>query len=416
MSKNVSIFSRLITWGEKKTHTDLRYLISGGSWLFFGQVVGVVVALLLAVGYAHFLSKETYGTYKYVLSIIGILSVFTLPGMETAAQRGISQGKEAVFWGGFKLRVMGGGIASLACLGIAFYYFTQGNTFLASIFFVSAPFLVGLEPLAHYNGLLIGKKLFRQTTQYAILLQALTSLTLIVTVFLTNDLFVLLLTYMITTVFLRGAFFLRTVRDHPLNSISDKESLAFGKHLSALGVLATVSSRLDAVLLFHFLGPVPLAIYSFAKAATDNIQGSFKLITTTLAFPKLAGLDKDILKQTLERKVLLAHVVTVPLAVGFIFVIPYAYQLLFPQYLESVIYAQAMIALLAFSPLRFISTAITAKATPKILYALGITGPILNTTFLLIAVPILGIWGIILALALQQFIMNCLNFYFFRRM
>lgn len=409
-------WDQLIELGERHFRTDLRYILHGGSWLIFGQMVGIAAALLVAMGYAHFLSKETYGTYKYVLSVLGILSLFSLPGMETGAQRGIARNKDRVFWDALKYRIAGGGMATMVCGVIGIYYYLQENHLLAGVFFACAPFLILMDPLSHYNGILTGRKLFKQATIYGIILQVSTSIVLFTTVYLSNSILTLMLVYVSAAVFLRGALFAHVIQKNPLNDIPDKGSLAYGAHMSIMGVLGTTSSRLDAILLFHFLGPIPLAIYSFAQALVSNIQSSFKLVTGALAFPKFASQDKEVLKRTLLRKVYIAHAVTIPLTIGAILLIPTLYHFLFPQYLESIPYAQVMTALLAFAPLRFISTAISAVAPTKMIYTSSMTAAILNSIFLLILVPLYGIWGVIMAAAAQQTIVNGLNLYLFRRM
>lgn len=412
-----SLVHRVITWGERRFQTDVRYLVHGGSWLLLGQVVGVVVSFLLAIGYANFLPMEVYGTYKYVLSLLGIFSIFTLPGMETAAQRGVAQGKEAVFWTSFKWRVLGGIVAMCASLLLGLYYFfLNGNTQLGLIFIIIAPLLVFLEPLAHYGGLLIGRRMFRENTFYGTLLQIGMGIALLISILLIKNVVTLVAAYVIISVLLRGIFFIVITKRFPTNNIGDNESLEFGKHLSIVDVFGILSSRLDALLLFHFIGPTGLAVYSFARAITDNLQSAFKIITGAVAFPKLASLEKAIIKKTLGRKVCLAHQVTIPISLGIILAIPYLYQYLFPAYMASVPYAQAMIALLAFAPLRLISTAITAKASARIYYTSTLSGIVLRTIFLFVLVPAFGIWGAIAATAAQQAIGNSLNWYLFKKM
>jgi O-antigen/teichoic acid export membrane protein len=416
MTELRNFFGHQLARGEKFARTDLRYIIGGGSVLFSGQAVGMLASFLLALGYAHFLSKETYGTYKYFTSIIGLFSLFALSGMEDGAKRAVAQGREAGFWTTFKARVIGGAGGMITALGLAVYYFFNGNDLLGSLFLIAAPCLVLLEPLTHYNALLIGRKLFRNATLYSIILQAVTAALLFTVMILTGSIFAMVVTYLLSGLLLRGAFFLITVRKFPLNEVADPSAVTYGGHISILGFFSTISGRLDAILLFHFLGPVSLAIYSFARALTDNVQNSFKLITTTLAFPKLAAQDKDVLKKTLGRKILLAHAITIPLSLVITFLIPYVYRLLFPQYIESVIFAQVLVVLLAFSPLRLFSTAITALAPTKMIYATSITSATLASILLLIFVPIYGIWGVIISTAIQQSIVNTLNVYLFRRM
>ena len=63
----------LLRWSEKYTKTDMVYLAHGGFWLSFGQIISSLSSFLLAIAFANLLPKETYGNYKYILSIASIL-------------------------------------------------------------------------------------------------------------------------------------------------------------------------------------------------------------------------------------------------------------------------------------------------------------------------------------------------------
>ena len=401
---------------ERFTRIDLRQHAKSWTWLMSGQAVGTATALLLAIGYSHFLSKETYGTYKYVLSIVGILGVLAMPGMDSAAQRSIARGQDGVFWQTFRKRLLGGGAATLVAAAIGLYYFSQGHTLLAAIFFAVAPFLIFFEPLGHYTSLLMGKQLFKQLTFYSVLLQTSAAAIIFATVVLTDNLLLIVLSYLATFTLIRAMILLRVVHTFPPNNVASEGEVAYGTHMTVINLLGIGSSNLDAILLWHFLGPVPLAIYSFAQAAADQARKAFKLVTTAIAFPKFASQDKELLKKTLGRKILLAHLATIPLAFLFVLIIPPVYRLVFPAYTESIIYAQVMAALLALSPMRFYSTAIAAHAGTKTLYTLGVTQSVLQTVLYLLMIPLFGIWGVILATTIQQFLSNILAFRLFKKL
>jgi len=416
MPRLIPLFNSIIKRAELITNTDLRYVLGNGSWLLFGQVVGIVVGISLAVCYAHFLTKEVYGTYKYLLSVFGILSLFSLSGMEDASQRGIAEGKESIFWDAFKVRIKWSLLAFLSCAGIGFYYFTKGDQDLAMLFFASSPFLLLLEPISHYNSLLAGKKLFRKASLLNILLQVCSAVVMFVAIYFTKSSLGIVLAYLLGAIILRGSIFLYVIKKHTLNSENDPSLLRIGSHWSILGVVSTIVGRLDSVILFSMLGPVSLAVYSFAQSSSQYAQHAIKIITTSLAFPKMAAQDKEVIKKTLLRKVAIAHMFTIPIAIIMVLIMPSFFNLLFPQYLDSIPYAQALTALLAFAPLRLVSTAISVKASTKLLYWLNLTSAVLSISCLLIFVPIWGIWGVVISTATQQGLSNLLALYLFQKM
>lgn len=406
----------LLSWLEQKSGLKMRHLINGWAWLFSGQVVGIATAVLLALGYSHFLSKETYGTYKYILSIFGILTVFTLPGMNDAAQRAIAQGKEGVFWKTFRKRLEWATLGGLVCAGIGIYYFLYGNTVLAAVFLAASPFIIFIDAFTQYNSLLMGRQLFRETSLYNAAVQIVASIIIFCAVLFSTNLITLIVAYLGAFVIARGIAFLYVTKRFPTNDIHDDSALPYGTHMSATIIINTSINQLDSILLWHFLGPVGLAVYSFAEAAADQGQKVFKLITTAMAFPKFSAAKKETLKRTLPRKILIAHLVTIPAAIALALVIPFVYTILFPQYVDSIPYAQVMALLLSFTPLRFLSTAINAKASTKAIYGLSIFGSSLQVVLLFISIPMWGIWGAIYATFIQQCITNTLALYFFYKM
>ena len=78
------------------------YLTKGGVWLVFSQVVSITSSLGLAIIFARFFSKENYGTYKYILSLAGIISTFKLTGLPAAITQSIARGYDGAFHVGFR--------------------------------------------------------------------------------------------------------------------------------------------------------------------------------------------------------------------------------------------------------------------------------------------------------------------------
>ena len=406
----------LASWTERVTHVDVRRFAKDLSWLYSGQVVGIATALLLAIGYSHFLTKETYGTYKYVLAIFGVLTVFSLPGMSDAAQRAVAQGKEGVFWKTFRKRVEWGTVGGLVSAGIGFYYFTGGNTLLAAVFLAASPFIVCIDAFTQYNALLMGRQMFRESSLYNAAVQIIASIVIFLAVLLSRNLIVLIVAYLSAFVFARLAVLLHVANRHPLNKTHDKDAISYGAHISINSIISLAVNQLDSILLWHFLGPVALAVYAFAEAAADQAQKAFKLVTTSMAFPKFSATDKELLKKTLPRKILLSFSATIPLALALVCIIPFVYGLLFPQYTESIPYAQVMALILLLMPIRFFSTAIAAKAPMRMIYTSNIVGAVSQAVLLFVFIPLYGIWGAILGTFLSQIITSFLNVYLFYHM
>src|SRR3989338_3757032 len=74
--------------------TDMVYLVKGNSWLILSQVVSILASLAVDVAFANLITPEEYGNYKYVFSLAGIISAFTLSGLTVAVLRATARGHE----------------------------------------------------------------------------------------------------------------------------------------------------------------------------------------------------------------------------------------------------------------------------------------------------------------------------------
>jgi len=406
----------LLRWSQKYTQTDMVYLAKGEFWLTLGQIISTASGFLLAIAFANLLPKETYGTYKYVLSLASILAIPTLSGMNTAIVRAVAQGYEGSFIPALKTKLRWGVLSSLASLGLAGYYFFQGNTTLTICFLIVAVFLPLMNSFAIYEAFWGGKKRFKIQTKYRVITQILAVSGLLITLFLTQNLFLILLVYFASYTLLRFIFLQITIKKVKFSQKQDPETISYGKHLSLMGVIGLIAGQLDKLLLWHFLGAVPLAIYFIAVTPPIKIKDALKTIGG-LALPKFSQRSKEELKRSVSKKVIKLFLLVVPIVILYIILAPLMYKILFPQYLDSVIYSQVfIISLVAVIPATLLSTSLLAQMRKKELYIYNTLSPIFQITLLLILLPLYGIWGAIFALLITRFSTLGLLLFLFKRM
>jgi len=406
---------KLLHRSEKYTKTDMVYLAKGGFWLTSGQVISSIASFFLAIAFANLLPKEIYGEYKYILSVAALLSIPTLKGMETALVQAVSRGYEGSIIPAVKTKIKWGAFGALAGLILAGYYFYQDNTTLTITFLIASVFIPFMDALNTYGAFLYGKKLFKESTQFDIAVKILATAAMIITIFFTNNISLIILTYFVSYTMLYLFIFLLVIAKHKLNSLQHPQTLSYGKHLSLVMVLDTIADQLDKLLLWHFLGAVSLAVYSFATAPPIQIRKIFKNIVP-LAFPKLAKRKIKEIKKTLPAKMLKFFIVLVPLVLIYILLAPYIYKLFFPQYIESVFYSQIFALVLLFQPLTLINTTFAAYAHKKKIYFLSITTSLIRISLLLVLLPFYGILGAILAILGTRFISFFILLFLFKRL
>ena len=390
----------LLRWSEKYTKTDMVYLTKGGSWLTLGNIVSSASSFLLAIAFANLLPKETYGIYKYILSIAGILAIPTLSGMGTAITQAVARGYEGSFLPALKTKIRWGLLGGLASLALAGYYYFNDNTTLTISFLITAVFLPFMDSFGTYNALLQGRKLFGISTKYGIISQIIAIAILIATLFFTKNLFLIILAYFASWTLMRFIFLKITLKKFPLNATQDPETISYGKHLSLIGILGTIAAYLDRILIFHYLGATEVAIYSFAIAIPEQLKGSFKNIPA-LALPKLAQRSFKEINSVLCQRLLKLFIIGGLIAGIYILVAPYIFKIFFPKYLDSIFFSQIFAFTIAIRmPFALFSTAGQAKLTQipkKMLYWTNVLPQLILVGSLFLLTKLYGIPGVIVA-------------------
>lgn len=407
---------RLIKWSEKYTKTDMVYLARGGSWLLLGQFFASSSALVMSIVFANYLPKETYGTYKFILSICSILAIPSLGGMGTAVTQAISQNKDKVFFQALRARLTWGILGGLGSVLLSGYYLYNQQTELAIAFLVVAVFIPLSDSLSLYGSLLGGKKDFKTSTRYDILSQIISASILLLTVIFTGNLYLLLLAYFSSWTILRFIFLRLTLRRYKLNNISDPEALTYGKHLSLMGILGMVASQVDKILIYHYLGPTELAVYSFAIAIPEQIRGVYKL-SYGLALPKFSVFtDKEALKKSLIAKIRILTVLAGTIVVLYLFSAPLIYKFIFPNYISSIPYSRLFIfGLLLIPGADLLAMYFNVTKNIKILYRINNYPNFLAIIYSFVFIGLFGVTGAIIKTLVFWLTILALNFYYFRK-
>lgn len=402
----------LLRWTERYTKTDMVYLTTGGFWLLAGQIISSLAAFLTSIAFANLLPKETYGVYKYILSMTSLLTIPALPGITIAITRAAAAGFDGTIISALKLKIRWGLLSGLASLILAGFYYFNDNAHLSISFLIAAIFLPFMDAFGLYSALLNGKKKFFALTKYGIISQIITAGLMIAVMFLTKDLILILLAYFVSWTMLRYIFFRITLKKFLISKSEDPEALSYGKHLSLMKIANTIATYIDRLFVFHFLGAAPLAVYSFAIAMPEQIKGLLGVLDS-LAFPKFVKRNSEEMKASFKKKFLLLFLLGIVVVGSYIVIAPFIFDLIFPQYREAVIYSQLFsISMLnmGFFPA---STALRAKRNIKELYISNTVTPIFQIVIMLCLILWKGLLGLIIARIISRFFGSLLDTYLF---
>jgi O-antigen/teichoic acid export membrane protein len=393
--KNKAIL--FLKWLEKYIKTDMIYLAQGGFWAIVSQVTLSIATLLLTIAFAKYLSKDTYGQYKYILSVANIFKILILSGIGMATLQSVTRGYEGTlryaFWQNIKwsaLFFLGSGLGAI-------YYFFHGNSTLGiSLLIIGciSPFWTSTNL---YSAYLTAKKDFRRNALYFDIMGNLFPYAcLFLTMVLTNNVVWLIFVYFASNTLIGLVLYVRILKIYKPNDKIDPEMLHYSKHLSVLGIIGILSENIDQIMVFHFIGPAQLATYTFAVGIPDQIKGPVQNLGN-LMFPKFVQRENKDIRSGMNNKILLLFISSIFIIIVYWLAAPYLYEWFFPKYVGSIFYSK----IYALSLLWIISvpanTYLSAKKKIKEQYASVTYGFIAQVALMSLGIIYWGLLGLIIA-------------------
>lgn len=404
---------QLLRWLEKYTGTDMVYLAKGGIWWTGGRFLTSLCGLSILVAFGRFTSKEIFGAYQYILSMAAIFSIFSLPGIDTALIRTVAKGNEQMFFSCFKEKMKWGTIGSLLSLLVALWYFFQKNLQLAISFLIVAIFLPFINSFLLYFSFWQGKKRFDIQNKYFVLHNFLGAFLTIFSILVTKNLIWILLGYFFGFTLAEAIFFKLTTK-----KISDgkkeNETIPFGRHLTVMGAVATVSAHIDKIIIWKLLGPASVAIFSFAERPVLRAQELIPI--SALALPKLSQKNIREIKKAVFKKFLKLFYLASFLVFLYLLFSPYFYKIFFPSYLDSIPYTQILSLILFFTPFSLLGASFLAEVRKKELYLLSFLVPTFKILLFFVLIPFFGIWGAVYSVIASQIFGGLLTLYFYKKL
>lgn len=385
----------LIQTLSKHTRTDLPYLFKGAFWSVAGQAIAAFSAFVLSVIFAHFASKETFGTYRYILSVANLLTAFSLSGLNTSIIQAVARGYHGAFVTSFRTSLLWSTPGILASFGVGLYYWLQGNHVLG-LGIPIAGLLVNLwNALLLFRSFANGKKLFFQLFLANSALSLLPLGALFLTFSKTNHPVSLLLVFL-STACLVSALAHTIIRHlYVENTAEDPDHHRYTKHLSSIYILDTFASYLDKVLVFQTIGGAELALYTFATALPEQVRALTKSVQSII-LPKFSVRPLPEIMKELPRKMALSTVGLLVVAVCYILIAPHLFRLFFPQYTEAIRLSQLFACILVFEN-GLTGIILKAKRAIQDQYVLNIVGNVSKILLMVVLLRLYGLPGIIIA-------------------
>lgn len=414
---------KTLRWSEKYTKTDMVYVAHGGSWLFVNQIIASATGFLITLILANLLPKETYGQYRFILTITPLLAIFTLPGVANAFTRAIARHDILDINRINKVRIKWGSVGLVTGILFSLYYFYNNNNTLGQLILLTSLLIPVYEIFLAYSYYLKGKENFRLSSIYESISKIVQMITILTTVFITQNILIIVLAYFLGKLITNYFFFKKVSLSEKFETnpeiyniqakINTDDVISYGKKLSLIGIIGTIAVNADKILVWHLLGDTELATYHVAITIPMTIILICNVVPR-VAFPKLSRKSwNDEFKKLIARRLLFIFIFLSLIASLYVILIPHILPILFKSYESSVITAVIFAVLIPFSSINAIFAQIfrATKAVWDII--------IMRTTFIISlsiifyqTYNVLGINGAAIAMVVSEFIMMIIGFIF----
>lgn len=318
---------------------DVGYFAKGTTFAFLQHAIGLAAGLLTSFTFGHFVSKTVFGEYNLVLSFLSLLTVISLPGIDSALTRSIAQGYKWSLILAVRTRLLLSIIGVPILLLAAIYYAQQDQWVVATTLLLSTPLFPFLYSFQSYQAQFVAQRQFDLLTFFSSISSILLAvLTLFAGIAIpgTKALIFAYLFSIIVPAFI--GFLVAKPRTSP--SRRDSDLVPYGLFLTVNSAFPWVVGHAGGILLANTLGVGELAIFSAASKLPSALQKSYATLSKTIT-AKIAGESTHGQKQIISRHwwklIILGFVFFIPLWIAS----PIVIRFLFPHgYGEAATYAQ----------------------------------------------------------------------------
>jgi O-antigen/teichoic acid export membrane protein len=372
---------------------DIKKILERAGYLLGGQLFGNLMSFLVALATAHFISKEAYGTYRYILSTVILISAFSLSGLGTAIVRSTARGYDNLFRTSFTKSMLWSLPAIIVGIGIGCWYFIHGNNILGISMIIGGILFPCIQSLLLYKSYLNGKNLFKALMVTNIAYSFATSGTLLVTLFFHPSVIALVIAYYVSNSVITAFIAYRIRKKFHPNRLEENADVTLAEHLSLMNILDAAATQLDKIILFQVAGPIEVARYTFATIFPEQLRNILKYIPT-LSMPAFSALPENIARRKALQLIGKLFIITIPLVILYIIVAPIAFKLLFPAYTDVIRYSQVF-ALILIVDGGIGGTFLKAQNEVRSLYWVNLSANVIKIALLFGLGFVWGIWGII---------------------
>ncbi|MBI5376673.1 MAG: hypothetical protein HZA77_14660 [Candidatus Schekmanbacteria bacterium] len=390
-------------------------IVEGGSYLIASRIFSVVTGVVLVVAFTNLADKELFGSFRYFITILGVLSPFSLPEINTAIIRTVAAGKGKAYINGTRTRLKAGVVTALiAAVTGGVFYKLRWNADIGIALIFASPFLPLYFALDSAFSYLNGRSLFRSLAFFRAAFALVTfSFAFAGIYFFSANIEVVCVFYVASAsvFYFFCTLYVRRLSRSYVQGEDDGGVVRLGTHLSVRSAIASVEEKLDTLFIGSFFSMTQLAVFSVGRLFNDQM-GEFSRIIQTLLLPGFSR-EKEARRTSTVKLIIVATSLFAVMALIIIIVIPWIVPLLFTSaYSESIRYAKFFCILQVIGVSGgIIEAEFVSQERIKELYLVKIAVPIAYFAVFLILVPYFGMDGIIYALFIRMISFSGLSLY-----
>lgn len=375
-----------------------RHLLQNTIFVFALNALQRVFGLATIYVLVRTLDQNQFGAYQYVLALVAVLTIFSLPGLNNAVMQSTARGREGAFRLSLKPSILLGFVGSLILSAIGTWYLFVKNSDLSAMCYIASALFPFAYSLTQWKSVQAGRENFSSLLLAEGVASLLLAIIVIsVSIFIPGSIiwpfFVVMAVPALENLILTG-YYLKKI---PREAATEEGSLAYGMKTTIYSSLNIIANHMDKLLIYSFLSPASLAIYFVAERMSELTKSIGQNLAAVLA-PSFAKAENYT-----DRMDKILNVFSVSLGVSIIIfaftILPWLMMVLFGEdYREAIPYAQALLCTVAVGNHatlrnRFINSKLDEKSNRDITISMSLVRIVAS----LILVPIYGINGAIVA-------------------
>ncbi len=321
----------------------LRRYAKNSAWVVTDQIFRILAGLGVSILFAYLAPTEVLGDYYFLLSLVALVTIVSIPGANAALLQSVVRGFEGSYRPVLYMRFRHSLIGILLLLLIDSYYLFKDADLAYSLFILAICFPL-LNPFRTYEAFLRGKEDFATCAKFAIFYAVLNLAVMTAVLMVKPDSLLIIIFAYATTMALSNSFFTFLSLKLVSRSKQDPGLNDYAFFLTKIGVIQVIARHMDKILVGVFLGSAQLAIYVigsvFALKIIDFIKNMIFVYSPTIVRKNTAKLSWYLVLFLISVAATLLPLILLPTIVPFLFS---------QQYVDSIYISQIIIIGLPFT-------------------------------------------------------------------